>query len=129
MEKLKTLKDLREVFNVLAIDKTHIKIGKKIHTGGYFDIVYTKKLRPEVIKHIKFLDKELTNPNLRGLDNQQEKIIGICAILEWIKMFFNITEDEINFKNGNKIISKKSKEKIRGFKCQTTKKKELNVIK
>ena len=55
---MKTIKDIRETFNVLAIDKNHIKIGGKVHTGGYFDIVYFKKLKTSAIEDLKKLMKK-----------------------------------------------------------------------
>ena len=97
--KLKTLKDLREVFNVLAVDKTHIKIGNKVHTGGYFDIVYTKKLRQEAIKWIKedieeYRTAKIFEDNSTTMDWRKIHNFIVSQRQKW-KDRFNITDEDL----------------------------------
>ncbi len=54
------------------------------------------ELREEAIKWIKELSKELEKPNIYPLDSRKEKITGVCATIEWITIFFNITEEDLN---------------------------------
>jgi len=57
------------------------------------DCIY--ELRQEAIKWIKELDNQLSKKELEGLKDFQEKVIGITATVEWIKCFFNITEEDL----------------------------------
>ena len=84
-KELKTLKDIE--FTFLQ--------RKPIDISGYKPETYSKYLRQEAIKWVKKLEKELNNDKLKGLKNKKEKIIGLCATLEWITMFFNLTDDDL----------------------------------
>ena len=92
MTELKTLKDLRKKFNVLAIDKEHIKIGNKIHTGGYFDIAYTRELKQEAIKWIKEFNKV---KDIRRCTIGDSKAHTGMDLGELLKYIFNIDDEDL----------------------------------
>ena len=99
MAELKNLKDMEKLVASKDIpgsvskdsecpDQDKLCCYRDVYLSTYY-------LRQELIKYIKFLDIELTNPELGGLKNLQEKQIGICATVEWIKHVFNITERDL----------------------------------
>ncbi len=60
------------------------------------------ELREEAIKWIKIMEEEIKKPNIYPLESKKEKITGVCATIEWITMFFNITDEELNTSNTEK---------------------------
>ncbi len=72
----------------------------KLNTLKEMDLIegqiHKDSLKKEAIQWYNKLESELHNNRLKGLDNYNEKIIGLCATQEWIKHFFNITEEELN---------------------------------
>ncbi len=77
------------------------------------DRFVVKDLRQEAIKWIKAYRKKKLPP--KGNPARTIVVAYNIGVVSGFREFFNI-EDEINFKNGNKIVCKKSKEKIRGYK-------------
>jgi hypothetical protein len=94
MTKLKTLKDLKTELG-------HCE-GCEGDIGTCDCECYNKKLRWEAIKWIKYLQESKKLPNhikVHGVDILIKKN-GIEEIIEWVKQFFNITEEDLK---GDKI--------------------------
>lgn len=81
MNKLKTVKDIEKEFQ---------------EQYNYEDSIPSPDvLKKEAIKWVKEMDEQLKNPSFYNFNSKQEKVIGLCATLEWIKMFFNIGEEDL----------------------------------
>lgn len=71
-------------------------------SNQFCDLIPVDKLRQEAIKHIKELTKEGYNrtPNITITGKTGEVMKGLVTsessmVADWIKWFFNITEDDL----------------------------------
>jgi len=104
---LKTLKDLPHYISKFKFEKIETPI--KAFQRGYPHFLFIGELRQEAIKWIKELKKEIvpTKDEIKIKDIKEidkislyilfkEKSIENRARIEWIKYFFNITEEDLN---------------------------------
>lgn len=78
---LKTLKDIQYLVEFRPEGKEGV-----IPTGSYVRIW---ELRQEVIKHVKDLIKD------RDLEDRESECAYLDGQIDWIKYFFNITEEDL----------------------------------
>ena len=92
MTKLKTLKDLnhynindlkRKDFIGIALNSSIKKRNVKVELLPIF--IFEKQLKEEAIKQIRKLQK---------IDYSTPKAFSNASVVNWIKYFFNITEEE-----------------------------------
>ena len=83
--KLQTLKDLSD---------TTIECETGCFDDSKYPYVYLKDLKQEAIKWIKELTEQGILGNLDSQDRHYENM-GRKAKIEWIKHFFNITEEDL----------------------------------
>jgi len=76
---LRTLNDLGE-------DEWTLENGVEIEHKGFW--IPRNELKQEAIKWVKSLDKYLNFEDKTGLS-------GLIATIEWIRLFFNLTEEEL----------------------------------
>jgi len=88
MGDLKTLKEI-------GCQKYMTPIGGKREQVGNNCLITVGDLKQEAIKWAKDLNKETQDLRPHNLDNYHEKLTGLCATLEWIIMFFNITNKDL----------------------------------
>ena len=101
MVELKTLNEIDQEFSFTG--KEVREIGLKfsdMNKIGFAQDQRDKTLRKEAIKHVKKLEeyKSIAKPEMTVLMMKciDEKHIPEQAIADWIKHFFNITDEELN---------------------------------
>ena len=76
-----------------SIEMEELKTLKDIERMG--DLVDTNILRKEAIKWCKNMETQIYNDKLYVFESLEEKRTGLIATQEFIKMFFDITEEEV----------------------------------
>ena len=74
---------------------------KEPTTLGIYPTVEVYKLQALAQEWVEWLDEELLNKELNGLEDYKEKVIGLSATREWVVAFFGLNKSSQKSKGGS----------------------------